>query len=99
MLSADQYLNLLPARQQHSQLERRSRPAAMPCLLTVKAQGLHHRRVAETEQEGRAVASVDVLVEGPRRHREHVLVFPVQPPAPYNRVASALDHVIVRAAD
>jgi adenylate cyclase len=70
-----------------------------PLLLAVEAQSLHQRGVAEAEQEGRAVATVDVLVEGPGRHREHVFVFPVQPPAAHDRVAGALDHVIVRAAD
>src|SRR5215472_3590549 len=70
-----------------------------PGLLAVEAQGLHHRRVVEAEQEGRAVPAVDVLAEGPGRHREHVFVFPVQPFAADDRVAGALDHVKVRAAD
>src|SRR6516162_1844899 len=68
-------------------------------LLAVEAQGLHHRRVAEAEQEGRAIAGVDVLAEGPGRHSKDVLVLPVQPPAAHDRVAGALDRVVVRAAD
>src|ERR1700722_11533560 len=46
--------------------------------IAVKAQRLHHRRVAEAEQEGWAVAAVDVLAESPGRHCEYVLVFPVE---------------------
>ena len=56
------------------------------------------RLLADTTEEGRAVATVDVLTEGPRRHREHVLVFPFQPPAADQRVARALNHMIVREA-
>src|SRR4051812_36725433 len=70
-----------------------------PGLVPVEAQGLHYRRVAEAEQEGRAVAGVDMLAERPGRHREHVLVFPVEPLAADHRVAGTLDDVIVRAAD
>src|SRR5262249_24653486 len=39
-----------------------------------------------------------MLAERPGRHREHVFVFPIEPGATDNRVAAALDHVIVRAA-
>src|ERR1700730_18551882 len=38
-----------------------------PGLVAVEAQGLHHRRVAEAVQKGRAVAGVDVLAERPGR--------------------------------
>ena len=89
-------------RSPHAHARIRSRPrgsAVMLFLFAVEAQGLHYRRVAEAEQEGRAVASVDMLAEGPGRHRKHVLVFPVQPLAAYHRVAGTLDDVKVRAAD
>src|SRR3712207_7156604 len=56
-------------------------------------------RSGEAEQEGRAVAGVDVLVEGPRRHCEYVLIFPVQLPAAHQRVARALDDMVIRTAD
>src|SRR5207237_9166181 len=46
-------------------------------LFAVKIKRLHHWRIGEAEQEGGALASVDVLVEGPRRPCEDVLIFPV----------------------
>src|SRR3989454_541139 len=68
-------------------------------LLAVEVERSHHRRVGEAEQEGGAIAAVDVLMEGPGRHREHVLVLPVQPLAAHHRVSGALYHVVIRAAD
>src|SRR5437899_943704 len=46
-------------------------------LLAVEVERSHHWRVGEAEQEDGAIAAVDVLMEGPGRHREHVLVLPV----------------------
>src|SRR5579864_6523890 len=65
----------------------------------VEAKGLHHRRVAEAEEEGRAVAVVDVLAEIPGRHREDVLVVPSELLAADHGTAAALDDVEVLAAD
>jgi hypothetical protein len=56
----------------------RPRASLLFCLLAIEVKRLHHRRVGKAEQEGGAVAGVDVLVEGPSRHRKHVLVLPVQ---------------------
>src|SRR5579884_31975 len=67
-------------------------------LLPVEAERLHHRRVAEAEQQSRPVAGVDVLVEGPRGDGEDVLVLPVQPAVAGDGVAAALDDVVVGTA-
>src|SRR5438045_8351765 len=85
-------------RQQAGSAKRQRIPPLRPGLIPIEAQGLHDRRVAEAEQEGRAVATIDVLAEGPGRHREHVLVVPVEPLVAHQRVAGAFDHMIVRAA-
>ena len=90
----------IPALPPGAQVKERQRIRQLrPGLVPVEAEGLHHRRVAEAEQEGRPVAVVDVLVEDLDRHREHVLIFPVEPLIPYHRIAGTLHHVIIRAAD
>src|SRR5207244_10146825 len=49
-----------------------SSPRCLLCLrfLAIEIKRLHHWRVGEAEQEGGAMARVDVLVESPRRYRE-----------------------------
>src|SRR6478752_8513063 len=74
-------------------------PQLRPGLVPVEAQGLHYRRVAEAEQKSRVVATIDVLAESPRRHREHILVFPIESMVANDRVAGAFHQMIVRATD
>src|ERR1700733_15202972 len=75
-----------------SQTRRRLSAQLRSCFIAVQAQRLHHRCVAEAEQEGWAVAVVDVLAESPGRYREYVLVFPGEPLVAHDREAGTLDH-------
>lgn len=46
--------------------------------ISVEAQGVCDRLITEAEQEGRTVAALDVLVATSGRHREYVLVPPIE---------------------
>ena len=64
-------------------------------LLAVEAERLHRGQIAEREQH-RVVAlgSVGVLVPGPGRHDEDVVLAPVEAPAGDDRIARALGDVV-----
>src|SRR5262245_16052506 len=68
-------------------------PARGMCLLAIEVERAHDRHIGVTEQDGWLCAGVNVLVEGPARHAEHVLVLPVEPLAIYDRVALSFDDV------
>src|SRR4030095_1498674 len=54
-------------------------PARGVCLLAREVQRPHNRHVGMAEQDGWLFAGVDVLVEGPTWHTEHVFILPVEP--------------------
>src|SRR5262249_20616781 len=68
-------------------------PARGVCLLAIEIQRPHDWYVGMTEQNSRLVAGVDVLVEGPARHAEHVLILPVEPLAIHDGIAPSFDDV------
>jgi hypothetical protein len=53
-------------------------------LLPPEVERTHHRGVGMTEQDSGAVAGIDVLVDHPGGHHEHVLILPVKAPAVHN---------------
>src|SRR5262245_5752736 len=68
-------------------------PAGGVHLLAIEVERAHDRHIGVAEQNGRLFAGVDVLVEGPARHTEHVLVLPVEPLAVHDGVARSFDDV------
>src|SRR4029434_534806 len=56
-------------------------PARGMRLLAIEVERPHDWHIGVTEQNGWLFAGVNVLVEGPTRHAEHLLVLPVEPPA------------------
>src|SRR4029453_126543 len=68
-------------------------PAGGVCLLAIEVERAPDRYIGGAEQNGRFFAGVNVLVEGPARHAEHVLVLPVEPLAIYDGVALSFDDV------